>query len=375
MTSIRLRGPADFLASLPYQLGYHPDDAVLVVALRGRAVGMIGRVDLPPPAQVHVAIQTLVPPLLREQPDGVMLVGYESRADAAMPLLSALRSDLEARDVHVVHTLVVRGERWYAPLCDDGCCPVEGQTLPAPEDTPAVADFIALGVAPLPTRDALAALVAADPQVCRGVAAALRSTGGVEWAGQALGLSRAQGCDGAADDHALAVRRLSWLSSWATVCDVSETARAIDALSFEEVAQLVDSLADVDLRDGLVAWLCPGTLPLDLLAPDLVDAIRCTLPAPTWSGRPGDHAAAVARGRLTARLQWLVRAIPDRRAAPALTVLANLTWWAGDGALTRVALDRALEHTPDYRLALLLQHMVDLGVRPRGKQVAALRSA
>ena len=57
--------------------------------------------------------------------------------------------------------------------------------------------------------------------------------------------------------------------------------------------------------------------------------------------------------------------MPDEHAAALLTVLANLAWWLGDGALTRVALDRALEHSPGYRLARLLERMVDLGVRPR----------
>jgi hypothetical protein len=36
----------------------------------------------------------------------------------------------------------------------------------------------------------------------------------------------------------------------------------------------------------------------------------------------------------------------------------------GNGALTRVALDRALRCDPGYRLALLLERMVDLGLRP-----------
>jgi hypothetical protein len=353
MTSIRLRGPADFLAALPYQLGYHPDDAMVVVALHDRAIGMIERIDLPASVHARAVSRSLVGPLLRERPDGVMLVGYESRADASLPLLRALRSELGERDVPVIHAFVVRGDRWFAPFCDDECCPMEGEQLPAPEDTPAVADFIGLGVAPLPARESLAALVAADPRVCRGVDAALRGTVGV------------QGLDIADDDHARAVRRLSWLSLWAAVCDVSETGRPIEAFTADEVAQLVASLGDVELRDGVIAWLCPGTLPLETLTPDLVDAIRCSLPVPTWSGGSGDHGAASARGRLTARLQWLVRAIPDLRAAPALTVLANFTWWGGDGAVTRVALDRALEHSPGYRLALLLERMVDLGVRPR----------
>jgi transposase len=57
--------------------------------------------------------------------------------------------------------------------------------------------------------------------------------------------------------------------------------------------------------------------------------------------------------------------LPDAQAAPALTVLANVTWWLGDGALTRVALERALDIEPGYRLACLLERMVALAIRPR----------
>ena len=64
------------------------------------------------------------------------------------------------------------------------------------------------------------------------------------------------------------------------------------------------------------------------------------------------------------RLCELCAALPDEWAAPALAVLASLAWWRGDGALTRVALDRALRVDPRYRLAQLLEQMVDLAIRP-----------
>ena len=47
MNSIRLRSPGDVVAVLPYQLGYHPHDSLVVVALRDRAVVLVERVDLP----------------------------------------------------------------------------------------------------------------------------------------------------------------------------------------------------------------------------------------------------------------------------------------------------------------------------------------
>jgi Domain of unknown function (DUF4192) len=56
--------------------------------------------------------------------------------------------------------------------------------------------------------------------------------------------------------------------------------------------------------------------------------------------------------------------LPDDLATPALSVLASYVWWRGDGAVALVALARALRCDADYRLAQLLEQMVDLAIRP-----------
>jgi hypothetical protein len=347
MDEIRLRGPADVVAVLPYQLGYHPQDSIVVVALRDRAVALIERIDVPRPQHVDEASRTLVVPLLRERPEAVMLVGYESRVGSSRPTLDALRGLLTEAGLLVLDRLVVRDGRWFALDCLQECCPAEGAPVRA-ADSPAVAEMVGLEVSPLARRGALADLVAADPDVAGAVAAAL-----------------AQPPAGSTDSDA--VRRLRALSRWSVACDVTGRAAAeVEELTAAEVALLVTSLDDLDLRDGLVAWLCPGSLPLDCLSPDLLDALRCTMPLPSWHRRASDGAAAIAGRRLLARLQALARSVPDDHAAGVLTVLANLAWWQGDGALARTCLDRALESAPDYRLARLLERMVDLGVRPGG---------
>ena len=77
-----------------------------------------------------------------------------------------------------------------------------------------------------------------------------------------------------------------------------------------------------------------------------------------------EPASIASQNGLQARLIGLCTMQPDDLATPALSVLASYVWWRGDGALTRVALARALRCDPDYRLALLLQQMVDLAIRP-----------
>ena len=68
---------------------------------------------------------------------------------------------------------------------------------------------------------------------------------------------------------------------------------------------------------------------------------------------------------LVERLAMVCRAAPPELSPGPLTVLAHVVWWLGDGALARTALDRALEVDPDYRLATLLERMVDVAARPR----------
>jgi hypothetical protein len=491
MNPIRLRGTADVVAALPYQLGYHLEDCLVVVALRGRSVGMLQRLDLPEPGRARDAAGQLVEPLLREDPDAVLLVAYEGDAGAATAVLDAAAARIAGAGIAVLPRVVVRDGRWYGPDCHDGCCPEEGAALPEPADTPAVADFVGLEVAPLPSRGSLASLVAADDAVCREVAAALAqpvaSWPGPSKRGRAVGVSRpsaeegndphraaverlsrlslwARACDVsvsarpvdelsaegvalpqpadtpavadfvglevaplpsreslaslvAADDavcrevaaalaqpgaswpgpsklgravgaggpaadecgdpHRAAVERLSRLSLWARACDVSVSARPVDELSADGVAELVRSLEDRALRDGLIARLCPQTLPFDKLDEDLADALLTTLPEPAWARAAGGggRAAALAARRLLTRLQWLVRAVPDEHCAPVLTVLASVAWWMGEGSVARVALERALEHVPDYRLARLLEQLLDHGIRPGGEAVQPALSA
>lgn len=358
MSQIRLRGPADVVAVLPYQLGYHPQGSIVLLALHGRSVGLIERIDLPPAEDVEEVGRVLVGPLLRDRPEAVMLVGYETAPGSSRPALEVVRRLATEADLDVLDRLVVRDGRWFGIDCADGCCPPEGAPVPEAADTPAVAEYVGLEVAPLTGRSAIAGLVAADPALAEAVATEL--TGVVP----------------SDPGRSEAARRLEALSRWSVVCDVTDGAADVQDLGPAEVSLLVRSLEDLALRDGLVGWLCPGSLPLDSLEPDLVDALRCTMPPPTWQ-RGSGGASAVAGGRLLARLQSLARSVPDEHAAPVLTVLASCAWWRGDGALARTCVDRALRARPEYRLALLLEGMLDLGVRPgsQGEQPAAeLRS-
>src|SRR5215210_3980841 len=123
MQAIRLRGPGDVLACLPYQLGYQPRDSVGVVALEDRRIGLIQRLDLPPPEGVTEAARTLVEALCRHDVRSALLVGYEDVRHAARPLLDEVADLMEQAGVEVLDRLGVHDRRWFALDCDDSCCP------------------------------------------------------------------------------------------------------------------------------------------------------------------------------------------------------------------------------------------------------------
>ncbi|WP_299442231.1 DUF4192 domain-containing protein [uncultured Phycicoccus sp.] len=354
-TSISLRDCGDVLAVLPYQLGYHPRRSVVLVALHGRRFGLIARVDLPPGPEVpRRMVDAVVGPLRREGAERVIAVGFEDEPDECVPLLLALVEELESHGADVVEVAVVRDGRRYSPTCAEPCCPPGGVPVPSADEVPGVAEFVALGVAPLPDRAALDALVAADP--ASGPGPDPRGPGGPT------------GPAGARSGRRAAAR------AWATVLGPRPGDRRVvpDPPGLPgrpgPMALAAASLADIPFRDALIAWLVPGLLERDTLDPTVLALLDRRLPRWAGMGRwPAGNSDPGERRHLVEVLLGLCRAVPDTRpddAAAVCTVAAQVAWSDGDGALARSALDRALRLAPGYRLAGLLDQVVSRGVRP-----------
>ena len=63
-------------------------------------------------------------------------------------------------------------------------------------------------------------------------------------------------------------------------------------------------------------------------------------------------------------LRQVVSHSSRRLQAPALTLLAVLAWWEGDGARSGILVGRALIAEPGYRLAALLHETLLSGMPP-----------
>jgi hypothetical protein len=143
-----------------------------------------------------------------------------------------------------------------------------------------------------------------------------------------------------------------------------------DAVTSATWGRLEAALHDRRTRDAVLVALVPGT---------------CDLPERSLAGAvtPGaeDRAVARALGLVIdpvtgvepppgptalheAALEQVVALGRTRAQAPALSLLALLAWWRGEGARASLLLAQALEHEPGHRLAVLLERAVDAGLPP-----------
>jgi hypothetical protein len=214
--------------------------------------------------------------------------------------------------------------------------PARRQPSPAPtEVASAVAEFIGIGSAPLPDRQSLAEQIEAGPAardvdelLCRGRESISTPAGGE------------------------AQNRLA--EAWARVLTIGSA-----PITTADAAVALQSLTDISTRDGIASLLIPNNLDLETLPEDTQALVRRIT-----SVHAVDHDEDPTTGAMKARLIDLCQHATDEHAAPILTVLATYSWWHGDGALARVAIDRALRCDPSYRLARLLSLMLDEGIRP-----------
>ena len=145
-----LTSPHDLLAAVPFLVGYHPENSIVVIALNGETIGMAMRIDYPEEVDPD-QIDTLASHLLREDADSALVVAYvpETVFDSEF-LLGSISDAIAMRGILIREVLEVRADRWRSTICDDqGCCPPEGNPMPSHEESRVAAEQVAQG-RPLP---------------------------------------------------------------------------------------------------------------------------------------------------------------------------------------------------------------------------------
>jgi hypothetical protein len=80
---VTLRSANELLAVVPYLLGFHPSDSIVALCMRERRIGLIQRIDIPRREYQHLTAAALMPALVANDPDAIVILGNESRDTVA----------------------------------------------------------------------------------------------------------------------------------------------------------------------------------------------------------------------------------------------------------------------------------------------------
>lgn len=338
-----VRGIAESIVALPYQLGYRPERSLVVICLDhhpgrpGRATGMVtmtARADLEPPGGQEVVLAAIDAALARARPEVVCFIAFEGPQDDTTDLLARVSDLAERRGAGVDRAVRVRDGSWIPLEEPDGTDPV-WRALPADEDVPVVADYVLQGRSPLPTRSQLGDLLRTSRPL-------LTSAVGAEIARR---LTAAPPGSGLSGDEEVA------LSVLASV--LSMPGEELPDITTAGFVDLVSVSFDVLLRDAVLARLAPGVMRLSDAPPRAAELVVRMLPVLEHTD---DHACR--------RLARLAALVPPPWATPLLTVCGYLSWWGGDGTLANLAIERALALDPHYSLAALVDQALQKAMPP-----------
>ncbi|GII52833.1 hypothetical protein Pth03_12220 [Planotetraspora thailandica] len=319
--TVRLSRPADFIAIVPYMLGFHPERSVVAMAFEPgedsdsgvRSLRFSVRVDLPGQSEDTPDVARGFAELLtRNGTERVMLIGYGPGWHVT-PVMDAVRGALSDAEIDTIDALRVEDGRYWSYMClDRECCSPDGTPYDSAHNQAAAAAVFAGHVARA-DRAALAATIApaggqdreqvqvATRTVCTQVRSALATDGGHGWYQAGL----------------------------------TQVAAALDHIE-----------AGRELPADMVAWL--GVLLTSIIVRD---------GAMTFIGRYDDDTHLKLWTEVTRRVE------PEFAAAPA-ALLAFVALRIGDGPLARLAVERSLSADPRYSLAGLVACALDHGLPP-----------
>lgn len=364
--TLRVSEPREMLSLIPYQLGFHPTESVVAVSLRpprGR-VGLVVRVDLPDmahPGHGPQLARDVVALLDGDGAERAFVVVYtrdDPRQGRDPEVAAAVAHFRDAADAPFgdVAAWAVTATGYLSLDCGDACCPPGGRPLADLAGTQVSAQMVLAGASVADCREDVGRIRPAGGDARRSVARVRR-----RWEARRLRASD--------EGPAVAERwRADSVRAWRRAVD--EQLDRPGGPTAAALGRLEAGLADGRVRDAVLVALVPGQgdLPERCVRGERAgredDAglgRALALVVDPLSGVPAPPAATRVH---EAVLEAVVAHGESGRQGAALTLLALLAWWRGDGARAQILLERALEDDPQHRLALLLSEAVSGGVAP-----------
>lgn len=303
------RGPEDLIALVPYLLGFHPEESLVLVTFGAPTGSFHARTDLPQGAEERAAmVQTLCDAVSANGAVVTAVLVFSADAELARASCADLVPALQRAGASVLDAVRADGAHWWSLLDDD--------SQPHPYDLrshPFTAERVLDGQAAFTNRAELASsLVGADPDDTRLVSSAADGVTDELLAGGV--------------DEALDVARTNavWLRD-----RLASGAIADAALSVPDAGRMLVLVQLAAMRDVACAALSRETAH---------DHVRL------W--------------------RELLRRAP-RDLVPGVAALLGLAAWLdGDGALAWCAVDRCQEVDPEQSLARHLTGLLQRAVPP-----------
>ena len=308
-----LTSPHDLLAAIPFLIGYHPQDSLVLVALKDEAVGMAMRVDMPVGVSAE-GYDLLASHFLRDGADGAFIVAYvgEGAVDPENVLINTSAALVRA-GIDIKESLIVRNNRFRSMICSDlTCCPPEGSAVPDLGSSRIAAEHVIAGhPMPFENVDGLVQSIAALPSSFESV-----------WADevQAFWVS----------SDSEEIQELQRDGATAIIDLVGEYREGRGAEDRELAARVIGRLSDIQVRDFALG---------------------------SHTDESADYYWAMWRD--------LLRIAPRGFVAPIACLFAAMAYERGEGALAHKGLDRGLGDDDQYSLAHLLRRVFTAGWPPQ----------
>jgi hypothetical protein len=308
-----LTSPHDLLAAIPFLIGYHPQDSLVLVALKDEAVGMAMRVDMPVGVSAE-GYDLLASHFLRDGADGAFIVAYvgEGAVDPENVLINTSAALVRA-GIDIKESLIVRNNRFRSMICSDlTCCPPEGSAIPDLGSSRIAAEHVIAGhPMPFENVDGLVQSIAALPSSFESV-----------WADevQAFWVS----------SDSEEIQELQRDGATAIIDLVGEYREGRGAEDRELAARVIGRLSDIQVRDFALG---------------------------SHTDESADYYWAMWRD--------LLRIAPRGFVAPIACLFAAMAYERGEGALAHKGLDRGLGDDDQYSLAHLLRRVFTAGWPPQ----------
>jgi hypothetical protein len=326
LSCIRVSSPGDLVEAVPYLLGFHPAESLVVIGFRTpdpvapvQRVTVAARADLGRDGLEPLTTVPLIDALRNSGTDAAVAILMTAEVDGdprTDQRLTAASENLtvlfERAELRLLDTLVATDARWWSMVCDKPeCCPPQG-SLRSETTSLVAAEATYAGLVALPDRQSMVAALDGDSEERRSpLEPALQRA--------ERRLSEAIAGDGAARVHR---REVNALIKAAQECHYGTR------LTRRRVLRCGAALRDIEIRDAI--WLAIDNRSLEPAR--LMSQLHSQLPRP-WDAAP-------------------------------MFLFGWQQWRDGNGTLATIAGERALTSDPAYSAASLLIDAVQAGLDP-----------